>query len=846
MPRLLLIESSPTLRSGMEKLLLRHGFEVVSMAANDDALADLERELSRGLRAVLLGWTAAPEPVCQAIALRLRQPDCRQLALLVLAADASRVDPTLAAERPFTLVKRLQRPSEVPRHVRALLAEAARESHPRGESEAALKVLLVDDSRTSRTKYQRLLKSHGYAVVACEHAEAALDKVQAERFDLAIVDYFMPGMNGAMLCRALRELPATRELTLAVLTGAYDDGVIADCLESGAAECMFKNESDALFLARVRSMARLRERELRLKDEGERLELILASVGDGVYGVDRSGHITFVNPAGLRLLQYGDENELVRQSAHQRIHYADERGRSIPGETCFLQQAYELGDSLSNWETVFWRSDGQPVNVECTVRPQHQNGECVGVVVAFRDIAERKRFEAEMEWQLRHDHLTKLYNRRHFEDTLEQEIFRLRRSAEHSALLFVDLDRFKYINDTAGHAAGDALLATIGRKLKARSRQSDMVARLGGDEFAVLLRNVDDSKVLALAEQFRAILDETRFTHGGREFDVSGSVGISDLDRRTLSPAYAMNCADAACQVAKRQGRNRIHRFDSDGDASALAALQHSWSERLSRALSGGHFVLQFQPILDLRRLPADVFAGDDWQRRLQRAAPSAVYGYEVFLRLHDVDTRLAPRAFLSQAERFELLPALDAWVLDRMAALLAERQPPAGTCFHINVAAVSLLDAGYRAHLTALMHGGVFAPGQLCLELKESEAATQVTPLLPVLDELSILGVRLMLDEYGRGFAALENLRNLPLASVKLDGSLVQSLRQDELGVTLVRAMTDLAHAMNVLVIAPMVEDPVTLRLLQGAGADCAQGFALGMPEDAFLCARHTGAVVG
>ena len=179
-------------------------------------------------------------------------------------------------------------------------------------------------------------------------------------------------------------------------------------------------------------------------------------------------------------------------------------------ETCFLQQAYELGDSLSNWETVFWRADGELINVECTVRPQHQDGECVGVVVAFRDIAERKRHEAETQWQLRHDHLTKLHNRRHFEYMLEQEIFRLRRSTEQSALLFIDLDRFKHINDTAGHAAGDALLASIGRKLKARSRQSDLVARLGGDEFAVLLRNVDDGSVLALAEKFRAILDEER------------------------------------------------------------------------------------------------------------------------------------------------------------------------------------------------------------------------------------------------------------------------------------------------------------------------------------------------
>ncbi|MBC7955779.1 MAG: EAL domain-containing protein [Cytophagales bacterium] len=834
MHRLLLVESSPTLRRGMEKLLLRHGFNVLALPADEAALAALEQELTRGLGTVIVGWSTTPAAISQALTLRLHKPDCRAVALLVLAADPSHVDASLADQRPFTRVLRLQRPSEVPRLVRGLLAQVASETRPKAESPAALKVLLVDDSRTSRTKYQRVLRNHGYAVVACEHAEAALAKVASERFDLAVIDYFMPGMNGADLCRALRELPSTRDLTLAVLTGSYEDGLISDCLEAGAMECMFKNESDELFIARVDSMARLREREQRLKAESQRLELILASVGDGVYGVDRSGRITFVNPTALRLLQCTHEDELVGLPAHERIHYADERGRPIPAETCFLQQAYELGDSLSNWETVFWRTDGELVNVECTVRPQHQEGECVGVVVAFRDIAERKRHEAETQWQLRHDHLTKLHNRRHFEYMLEQEIFRLRRSTEQSALLFIDLDRFKHINDTAGHAAGDALLASIGRKLKARSRQSDLVARLGGDEFAVLLRNVDDGSVLQLAEKFRAILDEEKFSHDGRAFDVSGSVGISRLSRHTLSPAYAMNCADAACHIAKRQGRNRIHMFDLGGDAGALAALQQSWSERLKVALAASNFALQFQPIFDLRKLPADVFSSPNWQADLERATASSVYAHEVFLRLDDVDTLLAPRAFLSQAERFELMPALDTWVLNRLAQMLAEQDPRAGKRrFHINVAAVSLLDGTYVSRLTALLRAGAFANGQLCLEIKESEVAGHLAQMQPVLNEITQLGAQLMLDEYGRGFGGLGHLRSLPLSAVKLDGSLVQSLANDEVGVMMVRAMTDLAHAMNVVVIAPLVEDATALHLLRGAGADCAQGFALGMPSD-------------
>ncbi|HEY0818368.1 MAG TPA: EAL domain-containing protein [Rhizobacter sp.] len=825
MHRLLLVESSPTLRLGMEKLLLRHGFAVVARPADASALEAFEQELSRGLVTLILGWSNTPAPVCEAFVQRLHRPDCQKLAVVVLAADPARVDPALCTGRAYTRVQRLQRPSEVPGVVRGLLAQVASDLRPDAESPGALRVLLVDDSRTSRTKYQRLLRNHGYAVVACEDAEAALERVKVERFDIAVIDYFMPGMNGAELCRALRDGPSTRDMTLAVLTGSYEEGLISDCLEAGVSECMFKNESDEPVVARVDCMARLCERERRLKDEGQRLELILSSVGDGVYGVDRTGRITFVNPAALRLLQCTHEDELVGLSAHERIHHADERGRPVPAETCFLQQAYELGDSLSNWETVFWRADGEMLNVECTVRPQHHGDECVGVVVAFRDIAERKRHEAETQWQLRHDHLTKLHNRRHFEYMLEQEIFRLRRSNEESALLFIDLDRFKQVNDTAGHAAGDALLASIGRKLKSRSRQSDLVARLAGDEFAVLLRNVDDGSVLALAEKFRAILDDGDFTHGGRSFEVSGSVGVARLNRHTLSPAYAMNCADAACHIAKREGRNRIHVFDLGGDAGALATLQQSWSERLKIALAAGNFALQFQPIFDMRRLPEE--PGED-----QALLAEALHGHEVFLRLDDVDTLLAPRAFLSQAERFELMPALDGWVVDRVALMLARRERPVASRFHLNVATASLLDAGYLGRLTTLLREGAFAPGQLCLEIKESELAGHLPALQPVLNELHQLGVRLLLDEYGRGLGGLGHLRGLPLSAVKLDGSLVQGLANDEVGVLMVRAMTDLAHAMKAVVVAPLIEDPSVLQRLRSAGVDYAQGFVLGAPR--------------
>jgi diguanylate cyclase (GGDEF)-like protein len=547
-----------------------------------------------------------------------------------------------------------------------------------------------------------------------------------------------------------------------------------------------------------------------------------------VYGVDRSGRITFVNDAAVRALRFAGAHDLVGQLAHARFHRADVHGHPVSPETCFLQQAYELGDSLSNWETAFWCADGQPLSVECNLRPQYRDGECIGVVAAFRDIAERKRYEAEMQWQLRHDHLTKLYNRRYFEELLEQEVLRLRRSSEQSALLFIDLDRFKHINDTAGHAAGDALLVMIGQRLLSRARQSDAVARLAGDEFAVLLRHVDEHKVADLAETFRAILDNTSFGHAGREFEVSGSVGFVLLDRHISSAAHAINCADAACHVAKQQGRSRINRFHSRDGARAIGALQQSWSQRLRRALDTNAFTLYYQPIVDLECLGESTGRAEDGDALLRRST-LACCAHEVLLRLDDLGTRLEPRAFLSQAERFNLLPALDTWVLQRVAARLACDD---GAPARFNVAAATLLDENYVDALAALGRQGVFAAGRLSLELKESELALQAAKLLPAMRQIAALGVRFVLDEFGRGFGSVEQLRNLPIAAVKLDAALVQGIARDPFGAALVRAMASLARAMDLTVIAPGIEDATLLPLLRAEGLDWAQGYALGRPH--------------
>ncbi|MES9852204.1 MAG: sensor domain-containing diguanylate cyclase [Candidatus Thiodiazotropha sp. L084R] len=232
-----------------------------------------------------------------------------------------------------------------------------------------------------------------------------------------------------------------------------------------------------------------------------------------------------------------------------------------------LQQSYANSVPIRGHETVFWHKSGKPIPVECTIYPLTIEARREGSVVAFRDISERKALEQKLRWQANHDALTKLTNRRFFEEHLTNETDRLRRSSEISALLYIDLDRFKYINDTAGHAAGDRLLVEISQQMKQRLRKTDLLARLGGDEFAIILRNVNKESVFQVADEYRQMLDHYLFIYNSKQYKVNGSIGIALIDKDSESASEILANADIACHLAKGEGRNRSHLFCAENDS---------------------------------------------------------------------------------------------------------------------------------------------------------------------------------------------------------------------------------------------------------------------------------------
>ncbi|MAZ66733.1 MAG: hypothetical protein CMF25_06450 [Kangiellaceae bacterium] len=846
MNHIVLIEPSPTLRFILTNAL-KQCFKITTIKSYREAVDYLpefiQSEVSHS-SAIVMGCSDNANDEVRLLLRILNGSSFKHIPVLLLAEDPSGLRGANLAKRDRTTLmswEQHQRCSEV---IYRLFEQAGQQLKRQRLNSDEVEVLLVDDSRTIRVTYSKMLAERGYSVDTADSAEKALEMAQHKAYDIGIIDYYMKGANGAMLCRRLRSQPHTAHMVLAILTGAYKDNVITESLDAGATECMFKNESAKLFCARIAAMSRAVKEQRQVEREKIRLDSILSSVGDGVYGVDPKGGITFMNPAALRILGFRNEDMVLGKQAHHLFHFALSDGTRTTPDTCFLHQAYVLGDELHGWETTFWKDGRNALPVEYSIRPLSIGERFAGSVVAFRDISERKLFEEELKWQVNHDHLTKLLNRQYFEDALSEEIRRLKRSTERSAVLYMDLDRFKYINDTAGHSAGDQLLIEISQKLNTRLRSTDLVARLGGDEFAVLLRNVaGPDNVKELANQFRQILEETEFCYEGQYFDVTGSVGVALLDDQTTSAGIAMANADAACHIAKQQGRNQAHLYDELEDVQALKSKDEGWSGRISKALRDDGFELYYQSILPLNKIDAKVLedgAVDNLMTYLHANVPAE--RFEVLLRLRDDDEIIHPRAFIPSAERFNLMPSIDRWVVLHALKTLSQCHRRGDYIeFAVNLSPQALEEENFDTWFLETCKRYSVNPRFINFEIKENALLSHMVTRQKVFGALSDKGVSFTADEFGRGFTSFSQLKNLPVSTVKIDGMIVDSIVHDPIEETMIKSLVEMAHLLGKKTVALHTENIEQLRKLKQLGVDEVQGFALSRPARVVNPANET-----
>ncbi|MEW7987391.1 MAG: EAL domain-containing protein [Candidatus Thiodiazotropha sp.] len=842
MPRVLLVELSATIRHIEKNLLIKAGYEVEADLDFNSALRRFAPGSYDGgtFEAVVLGWPGDAVYGADELYTLLEKNTYTSLPLLTLAHE-SEADLIRRVERrdnsAFLLWEDYRKSTDL---IEKLLIDANQRKHTEATANSIaqpIRVLFVDDSRTVRVKYQRLLMANGYEAETAATVGEGYEKALDSRFDIAIIDYFMPDATGDVLCQRLRDDATTTGITTAIITGTYLDKAIKQSLEAGAVECMFKNESDDLFLTRIDAMSRHIRAHKSIEKERERLGGILRSVGEGVYGVNSEGYISFVNPACRRILGYAPDERLIGKSALELFHYTDEDGNPIDEKKCFLQHTYADGTPLNARETLFWHKSGDSIPVECTVYPLTIKGKREGSVVAFRDISERKLLEEELRWQASHDALTKLYNRRYFEEQLTQEAGRLKRSKETSALLYIDLDRFKYINDTAGHAAGDRLLVEIAQQLKQRLRSTDLLARLGGDEFAVILRNICKESVHQVADDYREMLDSYIFIYNGKQYKVNGSIGIALIDKESESASEILADADIACHIAKGEGRNRTHLFVPESDSKKAMDLDLGWSSRLHNALVQDHLVLHYQPIIPVELIPAELMLeteGPIYQQLLS-VVPQEQQISELLLRLDDPMWGIVfPGAFLPTAERFNMMDKIDYWVVNAAVKKLALLQQTGYTgMFTINLSGQTVTNKQLIEDIETLVVNSAIDPGKVIFEITETSAVSNLMSANEMITRLSALGCSFALDDFGSGFSSFSHLKNLPVDFIKIDGLFVRGVATDPSDRAIVHSINDIAHSLGKETIAEYVEDAAILRFLYESGINYVQGHFLSPPMD-------------
>ena len=469
-----------------------------------------------------------------------------------------------------------------------------------------------------------------------------------------------------------------------------------------------------------------------------------------------------------------------------------------------------------DFETVHLDSEGRPHFLSFSARSHRDTGgKVVQISGTARDITEQKAFQHQLSYHAEHDALTGLFNRNYFQQELERTVARIRRSGSACALFYIDLDQFKYINDTRGHAAGDRLLVDVGTLLSTHVRDGDLLARFGGDEFTLLLYNINECDVLRAADNFRMLCNDYKFADEDTFFNIPCSIGIAMIDASVDSADEVLSHADLACNSAKQQGRNRVHLYNPADLDKAGMAEDMGWAAQVRKMLEHDRFQLVYQPIVEI--------------------SSGETKDYEVLVRMICDDGQIIlPGGFMPAAERFGLIHSVDRWIvqhsIDELCRLHAGGQQAS---FSINLSGKAFEDAGLLPMIQELLSASGLDPTWITFEITETAAIANLAAAEKFITALKDIGCQFALDDFGSGFSSFAYLKHLPVDKLKIEGAFVKGMAHSSVDQAMVESMNQIAHALGKQTIAECVENAETLIILEQIGVDRAQGNFVGRPRE-------------
>ena len=555
--------------------------------------------------------------------------------------------------------------------------------------------------------------------------------------------------------------------------------------------------------------------ETRVFEEKERAEVTLQSIGDGVITTDADGNIDYINPVAQDLTGWdmrGARGKPIAEimtivNAHTRATVEN------PVMRCLKEgRVITLEDN-----SVLISKTSDEVPIQDSAAPiRDRIGNVIGSVMVFHDVSKETRLFRQLSYQASHDSLTNLINRREFENRLMTAIDQIRGNPDEThALLYLDLDQFKVVNDTFGHSAGDALLRQLAELVHTNIRSTDLLARLGGDEFGILLERCSEERALEVAEKIRGSVEGFRFEWQDSFTTIRCSIGVVMVSSDNADVAGLMSSADVACYSAKDMGRNQVHLY-KDSDAS-LRHEEMKWVSRISSAVEEDRLELFFQPIIGIGN-------GNGQDRG----------HYELLLRMRDENGELVgPDQFIPAAERYNLMSTLDRWVIRKALAELADREAEGDARYTIaiNLSGTSLSEDRFLSDVIEELEKQQLPPGAVCFEITETAAISNLSRVVHFMQTLKKLGCKFSLDDFGSGLSSFTYLKNLPVDYLKIDGQFIRNVVDDSVDESMVRAIWEVGHAMGIQTIAERVETRQVLEKLGSLGIEYAQGYYIARP---------------
>jgi diguanylate cyclase (GGDEF)-like protein/PAS domain S-box-containing protein len=573
-----------------------------------------------------------------------------------------------------------------------------------------------------------------------------------------------------------------------------------------------RSTPDGGVLQILRDISDLKQRELALLQSEERFKGFAESAADWFWELDQDFRITFVSER-YKQLTGKNEGDCIGRMFSVLASDDDTQQQSIANAVQVLRDGHALHDhdvqmAGDDTATAVHSLSGQAV---CDA-----HGKVCGYRGTGRDVTQARLLSRQLAHQASHDELTGLVNRRGFEQRLARAMESVQGGRSQCALCYLDLDQFKVVNDSCGHAAGDELLRQLAKVLQDKVRGRDTVARFGGDEFALLLENCSLEEARPIADALRCAVEAFDFHWTDKLFRLGASIGLVML-RPDASIAEVMRVADSACYMAKEQGRNRVHVYEPDDAEQSRRESDLNWVARINEALSEDRFMLFGQLIRQTR--PVD---------------SSAHRHFEVLIRMRGRNGEsIAPGAFLPAAERFGLATRIDRWVIRQVFDLLEQSRHllDEGNFLSINLSGQSLSDTDFCAHIVHQLRSRQIRGDQICFEITETAAIADMSAAQQFMQQTTAQGCHFALDDFGTGLSSFAYLRDLPVDFVKIDGAFIKDIENDPIHLAMVRSIHDIAHVLGKQTIAEFVANENTTQRLAEIGIDYVQGFGIGKP---------------